>query len=651
MEDFQVNDCGDVLVACVFDRRNRMRTFFPTFAEICYNSLEFREILQHREIIQKTVAQARPSDAMIIVLCSYSHDAWSRKILRESGALKLLIDKLNSSSEFLRFYIASSLAPFSHDFRSLQFICASTNFLKFLLKNGGDFYEQNVHLPKMRECNVIRCIVENDTKHNFYDSTRPLKKGLFTICNISELLKTKKFPKQYKELVSKEITAYLMALFATFLYDSSSLQYLNNELLDQLINYSLCCHWNDEFVYNALLHTAKRHDAFEKLLKLQFHIRLIDVIKRSSNTSECLYCSRRRKRCVFLLNHFVSATSSDYFISLIKNHMKVNNCDSRINACIAAATLMRFGNLCKRSFIKCGVFDHLFSAFREILMGKGSYEFDSLEDEEHVKRIREKKPLDVALKKSDRNSRNRLSIVFQILTSFGIDRDHIAGNTAYVKTIFPIHCRQRVKQTKWMDAYYCEIYCYDKIARVGRKVIFKEKNGSLIGVVPANMLRNGSEYFNAMCNYVSGTGFSFDDHVFTFCAEEEHCSVEQFMQFIHFVCGCRTEKCFRLNDASSVAVMIRLADKYLCQALADLLFDNDGPCQRFICPSTLLDFFEVTSCTHLDTKNTLHNLIVTEVLSVNHFSKDSIFHFLKHIAETEGTLEIFIDMMRSFLNC
>lgn len=50
-----------------------MRTFFPTFAEICYNSLEFREILQHREIIQKTVAQARPSDAMIIVLCSYSH--------------------------------------------------------------------------------------------------------------------------------------------------------------------------------------------------------------------------------------------------------------------------------------------------------------------------------------------------------------------------------------------------------------------------------------------------------------------------------------------------------------------------------------------------------------------------------------------------
>lgn len=61
-----------------------------------------------------------------------------------------------------------------------------------------------------------------------------------------------------------------------------------------------------------------------------------------------------------------------------------------------------------------------------------------------------------------------------------------------------------------------------------------------------------------MCNYVNGTGFSFDDHVFTFCAEEEHCSVEQFMQFIHFVCGCRTEKCFRLNDASSVAVMIRV---------------------------------------------------------------------------------------------
>lgn len=109
-----------------------------------------------------------------------------------------------------------------------------------------------------------------------------------------------------------------------------------------------------------------------------------------------------------------------------------------------------------------------------------------------------------------------MSVVFQILTSFGIDRDHIAGNTAYVKTIFPIHCRQRVKQTKWMDAYYCEIYCYDKIARVGRKVIFKEKNGSLIGVVPANMLRNGSEYFNVISISIFAFSFLFFPNIFIY---------------------------------------------------------------------------------------------------------------------------------------
>lgn len=117
-----------------------------------------------------------------------------------------MIDKikffLSLFNEYFQFYI---LIIIINNYVRKGFFYSSMDFC--------DFYG----LIFQRECNVIRCIVENDTKHNFYDSTRPLKKGLFTICNISELLKTKKFPKQYKELVSKEVCDHKYYLFILIL--------------------------------------------------------------------------------------------------------------------------------------------------------------------------------------------------------------------------------------------------------------------------------------------------------------------------------------------------------------------------------------------------------------------------------------------------
>lgn len=45
---------------------------------------------------------------------------------------------------------------------------------------------------------------------------------------------------------------------------------------------------------------------------------------------------------------------------------------------------------------------------------------------------------------------------------------------------------------------------------------------------------------------------------FFFSEETEDCTEAEFKQFLHYLCGCRSEKCFRLDSAHPVVVMIRV---------------------------------------------------------------------------------------------
>ena len=46
---------------------------------------------------------------------------------------------------------------------------------------------------------------------------------------------------------------------------------------------------------------------------------------------------------------------------------------------------------------------------------------------------------------------------------------------------------------------------------------------------------------------------------FRFSEDTEDCTKEEFRQFLHFLSGCRTEKCFNLDSAHSAVVMIRVS--------------------------------------------------------------------------------------------
>ncbi|KAI1721660.1 60S ribosomal protein L31 [Ditylenchus destructor] len=114
--------------------------------KLTQRSFEMRESFGSAAI-QRVLANDYISNSRCEFLCYFAQDAWSRVILRESGALDRLLDALDdprrANAEREQAKIISSLKYFAYDAQSMAHICQHEGFLRVALRNIRRYVDEN----------------------------------------------------------------------------------------------------------------------------------------------------------------------------------------------------------------------------------------------------------------------------------------------------------------------------------------------------------------------------------------------------------------------------------------------------------------------------------------------------------------------------
>uniref|UniRef100_A0A0N5AL49 BTB domain-containing protein n=1 Tax=Syphacia muris TaxID=451379 RepID=A0A0N5AL49_9BILA len=306
------------------------------------------------------------------------------------------------------------------------------------------------------------------------------------------------------------------------------------------------------------------------------------------------YCSTCSTLGHLLLDEFSQHVDSTFGLPILVDSLKAKTAGEKIKASVATLYLVRSSAGHLRVYSKFDPLNILIEALIDILSGVSCQE-----------------------KVQNLAYENGPSLVYQILCSLSnvIDPDKICSlyhfkNEAYNFIMVGGQC---IMVDDLEDAEDNEL------------VVFKRETGDVVEKISKKKLIDSSDYFKGMFAnefLEKSSGCS----TFVFSEDVEDCTEMEFKQFLHYLCGCRSEKCFKLDNSHSVVVMIKLSDRYLCNSMTDMLLAENGPAIYYMLKGNIREF--------------LSPLLFTGTGECERFEDAFFFHLLRFTTDEEARLTL-----------
>ncbi|CAJ0570801.1 unnamed protein product, partial [Mesorhabditis spiculigera] len=173
---------------------------------------------------------------------------------------------------------------------------------------------------------------------------------------------------------------------------------------------------------------------------------------------------------------------------------------------------------------------------------------------------------------------------------------------------------------------------------------FLDADGLILASVDEEALCSNSDYFRGLLT-ADFQEKAENRRSFTL-TDEGVCTREDFVEFLHFLAGCRNGECTRVRSAERCAALLGLADRYLSIELTSLLCQAHGPVRRLMTGSNLPVFLRAALSTHSNIK--LLDLCILTLLRLSRPLE--VDQALQVVAESALVIDTFLDHLSSFMD-
>ncbi|KAH7727766.1 Protein T28F4.4 [Aphelenchoides avenae] len=173
---------------------------------------------------------------------------------------------------------------------------------------------------------------------------------------------------------------------------------------------------------------------------------------------------------------------------------------------------------------------------------------------------------------------------------------------------------------------------------------FMNKAGQVIVAVPKEEVLASSAYYRGMFEN------EFIERVegrqtFMFDDAVEMCGQSDFIRFLHYLSGCRGE-CTKITSVETCVALLHLSDKYICSELQSELLRPQGPVRRMVRGDTLRFFLPLVLTVPL-LRTELSNLCALVLLRYS--NREELVSTLKEMAKQPIGIDALLELLKDFL--
>ncbi|KAK0426178.1 hypothetical protein QR680_009572 [Steinernema hermaphroditum] len=643
-------------------------------------SFELREIFGEDAIREAvSIEDAFKNANLCKFLSFFSYDAWGRAKLRESGALTIILQRLDETRELdERDVIVSSLRHFIHDTIGMGFLLKHSIFPTIALKHLREYLKNRSYTctPELKAeddlSDALACVTSAVTvslEENPSSSSERLRKEYTTeprspSCNWSPSMSS------YSNSLSPSPSStsddlYSLNWAGGFDNDDASsrpsvgdrftLSHLsfNEEPTSKKLNKEEQAIAGEMFILSWLSHEEVNH---KYLINQEIVSALVGYISRAPTldlkAARSLKRLARSRACIHQLLEIRFQTIVVHYLlrqpcTLVRNAKTCDRCDKR----------MEYGREVLREFST-----HIDSEFG------WSYLSQSLKSSNKQKRLSSYLAGLILLRSGHHRKRfmqffHPLDELWEYLSAVLKDKNAFEEDRLAMEP--PLSCQLLVALSILVTSFpslseendilevlpkflVSEDKCFVESQDDSVPTLkFRSKQGALLATVPKDRVCSASEYFRGMF------GSEFLESIenrqeFVFDPTSEGCDESDFTNFLHFLSGCRQKRCFSVTSAKRCVSLLYLADRYLCSELSKfLLHPKIGSVKTLLNGDNLQEFLPVClSISRIDQQ--LGKMCMRTMLQ---FSSDAqLTKTLETLVGDSRGTELFVRFLKDFLN-
>uniref|UniRef100_A0A0N5C459 BTB domain-containing protein n=1 Tax=Strongyloides papillosus TaxID=174720 RepID=A0A0N5C459_STREA len=654
-------ECSNFLFNILLEQKSEEYKYEKWIEPICSflnRSYEIRESIG-RVGLTKLILEGKNCISFLRILTFFAQDAWGRVTLRENGGLDIIIENLLCSESINeKILLIQSLKNLIHDTVGISYLCQSQKFFETVLIHVNSYITANPLDCKLELKDKSENIIQKDSSpfhtinannvllSNFYNQV--YTRSGYLISNrasrspsghsrSNSLSPTRSvFSSPERDILDFEFeegdeimemqeskdslqqqNSEQMVVFGEFFlmswqsHDENNHKYLaRSEIIEMWVNYlsiNLPC---DSKAGRAMKRLARSCNIISNLLKLKFHILILNVLIRRSCmmhllAKECKHCTKIHRYGKDLYRDFSEHVDTDYGWSYILIDLKQSNDDLKINAMIASVALIRTVKRRRNYFETYKPIKKLIEKCKVILFNQENFDMDNSLGEPNKE------------------------ILFQIMISFGT---LISKNTFdklfFIDDIYK-ECNDLIDNGEISKESNC---CSVPVSQKEgiEYICFENSTINECIIIEKDILCKNCTFYQAM---FSSSFIEAQNKKFKFNFNEvisEMVSWEDFKIFIHYCSGCTDENCLVIKTPQTYVSLIYLADYFSYEFLTNKLIQFGDTLQRMFSGEDLKYIIPlVRQCPHI-------------------FSKLSVFFFINFLCYTEK--EYMFEIFNSLIN-